>query len=288
MSDPIDIDAIDGVEGRDINELSGAYYNNLDSQNLVLDRGENPGHIIYRTKDIANAFITPPLPFAGDRSLTGRVTTGAVEEVKVTEKPTIVKTPIALTKARLLDYKHRLRDIKGKLTQIEEKLSAPTPPGGPNPPEPHELKFPNFALEAVLAGLAKERQTNETLKKHIETAEGYQKDIDLLLDLSAELTKLKGEENEVPARVKELLIELDKRGIHLEKGEGLETVTKEQIAELKSLSSAQMDKLRSNLQILFTTKIQFLIQAISAILECVKDMIRNDARLKGKTNTIQR
>ncbi|MES2274027.1 MAG: hypothetical protein V4487_07535 [Chlamydiota bacterium] len=50
---------------------------------------------------------------------------------------------------------------------------------------------------------------------------------------------------------------------------------------MKSLGSAQVDKLRSDLQILFTTKIQVLIQNMSSIMEALKDIVKNNTRLNS-------
>ena len=141
---------------------------------------------------------------------------------------------------------------------------------------------PNLAWGALQAGLAKERQTNLEISNHVKDGEKMQKDIDLLLDLSAELIAHK-EGQPAGEPLKKLLSELAERNIHLWKGEDL---SKEKISELKSLSSAQVDKLRSNLQILFTTKIQPAIQAIAAIMEALKEIIRSDARLKQKANQL--
>lgn len=246
---------------------------------LKLDDLEDANHLVIRTKNVALPYITPDMPHAGDLSLKGRMTVGAPDASEKSAKrtegtPAIVRRPALAQTEKMLEL-------------FKDSLEATVAERESYPPEPQQqLQFPNFALEAVLAGLAKERQTNEKLNGHIKEAEGHQKDIDLLLDLSAELTAMKGEKNEVPERVKTILAQLKERGIDLVKGENQTHLTKEQISELKSLGSAQVDQLRSKLQILFTTKIQFLVQAISAILECVKDMIRNDSRIKNKANTL--
>lgn len=151
-------------------------------------------------------------------------------------------------------------------------------------PNPLALDFPNLAWEAIKAGLAKEQMTNNQLNQHIKEAEQHQKDIDLLLDFSAELTGHK-EDEEMTEKMKTLLKGLKDRGIDLWKGEESK-LSKEKISELKSLASSQVDKLRSNLQIIFTTKIQVLIQSISAIMEILKDVIRNNNKLISAANRL--
>lgn len=144
--------------------------------------------------------------------------------------------------------------------------------------------FPNLAWESIKAGLAQEKITNGKLNGHIKDAEKLQKEIDLLLDLSAELTA--HPEGAVPSdKMKALLIDLKQRGIDLWKGED-RTFSKERISELKSLANAQVDRLRSNLQIIFTTKIQVLIQTIGSIMETLKDIIRNNTKLINAANRL--
>lgn len=156
-----------------------------------------------------------------------------------------------------------LQQIESDLEQAKESL------------ERKPIQLPNLAWEAVKAGLNQEKVVNDKINGYVQEAEKIQKDIDLLLDVSAELTAHK-DNQEMPEKMKTLLAELKERGIDLWKGEG--PLTKDKISELKSLSSAQVDKLRSNLQIIFTTKIQVLIQTIGSILDIVKDIIRNQNR----------
>lgn len=214
---------------------------------------------ITRTQSAAQRLTHLLNPFSlNRRSLTGRVASGA---------PTPISTD------DLEEQNRTLNASVSKLTKIQTELKSKTTP------------FPNIALEAVLAGMEKERITNDQLNQHIATAQKYQQDIDLLLDLSSELVALKDDVNEMPEKVKNLLQRLkEERGIDLWKGEG--PFTKEKVSEIKSLTSAQVDKLRSNLQIVFTTKIQTLTQTISSILECIKDIIRNNSKLIGTANRI--
>ena len=137
--------------------------------------------------------------------------------------------------------------------------------------------FPRLAWESVKAGLAQEAKINAQLDRHIEEAQKLQKDIDLLLDFSAELTAHKEGQKELSDKAKSLLAQLKERDIDLWKGEG--TPSKEKISELKSLSSAQVDKIKSNLQIIFTTKIQVLITSIGMIMDTLKDIIRQNSKL---------
>ncbi len=222
--------------------------------------GANPDErAVHRIMAIAN-HLAPDIPSPADTPLTKKAAPIDVEALTAQNE-------------RLNGYVDQLATDKATLEDYHPANTA-----APSPIFP----FPNLAWEAVKAGLAKEELTNKQLKAHIAEAEKHQKDIDLLLDLSAELTSYK-EDTEMPEKMRSLLKELKERGIDLWKSE--ETVlSKEKIAELKSLSSGQVDKLRSNLQIIFTTKIQSLIQSIGAIMETLKEIIRNNTKLINTAN----
>lgn len=231
----------------------------------VNDLDESTASAIRRTKALMG-HLAPPLPHSSDKSLVGRTTLGAPASLSIEELESQNKYLQGL-ETQLESHKSSVENAPKLITQYSRAT------------------FPNLAWESVKAGLAKEKITNDQLNGHISEAQKLQKDIDILLDLSAELTALKDDVNEMPEKVKTILGQLKERGIDLWKTEGNE-ISKEKISELKSLTSAQVDKLRSNLQIIFTTKIQTLVQSIGAILECVKDIIRNNTKLINAANRL--
>lgn len=206
--------------------------------------------------------LTPPIASSTDRSLRNRVSHIQADQLEANND-------------RLQSYVADLAQNQTTLQTYQTEVNS-----SPNP-----LPFPNLAWEAVMAGLAKENLTNQQLQDHIQEAKKNQKDIDLLLDLSTHLVSYK-EDTEMPQEMKDVLAELKERGIDLWKSDE-KVLSKEKIAELKSLSSSQVDKLRSNLQIVFATKIQTLIQNIGAIMESLKDIIRNNSRLISTANRLQ-
>lgn len=145
-------------------------------------------------------------------------------------------------------------------------------------------EFPNVAYEFVKLGLAKEKFVNEQINGHVREANKIQKQIDLLLDLQGQLNALSNEASEMTQEMKDIIAELKELGVDVWKEEKFE-INKEKVSKLKSHASSQVDKLRSNLQIIFTTKIQVFIQMISSILEIVKESIHNDTR--GKSRILQ-
>jgi hypothetical protein len=130
------------------------------------------------------------------------------------------------------------------------------------------LDFPNLAWEAIDAGLRKEQLTNIELSGHIAHAKEHQANIDLLLDLSAELSSHPENVSELTEKAKEKLEALKYRGIDLWKGED-KKITKDRLSELKTLVSTRVEKERSDLSIL----------NIGAIMETLKDISRNNSRL---------
>lgn len=146
---------------------------------------------------------------------------------------------------------------------------------------PSITSFPNLAGESVRFGLAKEAWMTEQVNHHLQKTRELQEGIDLLLDLSAELATMPSD-SEMSDRTKNILAQLKERGIDLWKGEGT-FLSKEQISELKSLSSARVDKMRSDLQILLATQIQVALQCMSSVWECVKGIIQSNAQLLRAT-----
>lgn len=248
------------IEISEVSEEINGLWGSTNSDTVhIKDLDEDAAHLIRKTQALSS-HITPPTPHATDRSLVGRATIGE-------------PTPPTLTgiESSLADASVRLEEINTRLTNDN--------------PEPHTFDFPNVAWESVKAGLAKEKITNDQLNAHIKEAEKHQKDIDLLLDFSAELTAHKEGSTEMSEQMKSVLAKLKERGIDLWKSDD-KTISKEKLSELKSLSSAQVDKLRSSLQITFTTKIQVLIQSIGAIMETLKDIIRNNTKVISAANRL--
>jgi hypothetical protein len=210
------------------------------------------------TRKIAASNLTPYTPSSLDKSLVGRITEGTPVDTEALEE----------VHSALSSYKTNLEDVE---TTPVSKLSV--------------AHFPNLGWESVKAGLAKETHTNQKLSEHIKTAEGHQQDINLLLDLSAELTAHKDDATVLSEKAQTTIAQLKNRGIDIWKGD-LNSYSKEKISDTKSLINNQIDKLRTNLQIVFTTKIQTLIQAIGTILDAVKNIINSQSRMISAINRL--
>lgn len=137
------------------------------------------------------------------------------------------------------------------------------------------LEFPNLAWEAVKAGLRKEHSLETRINTHIDAIQTSHDDIALLLDLQSALSK----KEEVSEQARILLDKLEARGIHLQ-GDNAE--------EIKRLASSHESKLRSDVQIQFTTKVQYLMQQIESLNQILQNIIRSDQKLKEKANQLPR
>lgn len=242
-----DISSIDDEELNGISSLWQALPNNDTVHVNSLD--PKAADLIRKTEALGMD-LTPELPHPSDESLVGRA------HLERNEPP---------------------RELMGDLADLKNELEEIRDTG--------LLAFPNVAWEAVKLGLEKERFTNDQINMHVREAEKIQKDIDLLLDLQAEMTSLDDDAPEMTEKMREILQKLKDSGIELWKEEG-SSISKDKLSQLKSLTSSQVDKLRSNLQIIFTTKIQVLIQTIGAIMETLKDIVRNHNRLISRVNQL--
>ena len=128
-------------------------------------------------------------------------------------------------------------------------------------------------------GLAKENQIHDLLNSHIEQIENAHSHISLLLDLNAELGGSKEDQTEFSDKAKQILSELNSQGIEIHG---------ETVGEIKRLSSSHESRLRSEIQIKFTTKVQHLMQQIESINQILQNIIRSDAKLKEKANQLNR
>jgi len=189
---------------------------------------------------------------------------------------------VAVNAIQTTDYPHASDSgLNGKVT-----LGAPE---RSNSIDPEKLetsweavnRFPALAWESVNAGLAKEKQSNLELDRHIKKAQDLQDSMKKALEGSTELTAVpdKGS-HEISPKLKAIAKELKEKGLDLKLEEGGK-ITKEKALELKSLISSFIDQRRSDLQILFTTKIQVVIQNIGSIMEALKNIVKDNTRLNS-------
>lgn len=200
-------------------------------------------------------------PHPQDKSLNGKVTLGAPEPANVISSKEEKDADMALVDAP--------EPVNGISSSEEKKEDVAWEA---------VRDFPHLAWESIKIGLAKEKHSNTTLHGYIKRAEQYQKNIDLLLDFSAELTALSDEGRPLTDKMKTILDDLKNNGVDLRIDDKI-TISKDKKRELTSLVGSQVDKHRTDLQILFTTKIQVTVQNNSSIMETLKDIIKNNSRL---------
>lgn len=137
------------------------------------------------------------------------------------------------------------------------------------------------ARAAVLQGAILEQDCIEKIKVLEDKTNEMIQSIDLLLDLSRETGKLNAEKPVLNDTIISLVQQLKNRGINLlDIPEGKE-IDKEQLAVLKSSLGSHLDKLRTEVQQIFT-KMQTFVQNMSSINDTIKKMISEQSDLIRK------
>jgi hypothetical protein len=141
---------------------------------------------------------------------------------------------------------------------------------------------PDFALGIIKVAVAREAFGSEKLKKLAEQVRAELGDIDLLLDLSTELTALPDKDfHEISDKMGKLIARLEAHKIQI--WTGGKKISKEQLSELKAQTSAQIDKHRTSIQTKISTEIQPEATNLQSIMNIVQQIIQSDSRLKKKT-----
>lgn len=138
--------------------------------------------------------------------------------------------------------------------------------------EPSRVNCYNPASEAMEAGDIIEKKSILKIKAMEAESNKIIESIDLLLDLSRELGTLNSESPKLTQKIKDINQKLQEKGINLiEITEGKE-IDKEQLAGLKTLTGSHVDKLRTQIQQIFT-KMQTEIQNITSMNDSIKKML---------------
>ncbi len=129
----------------------------------------------------------------------------------------------------------------------------------------------NLGLTAINLGTKFEAYRRKEINNHIQDASELQKTIQLLVDLNGKLSLHKDNENEKPItpEIREICDQLKAKKIDV-LSEKETTLTKERLAEIKANVSSHTDRLKTDLQILFTAKLQVCIQELQTILDTLK------------------
>lgn len=133
------------------------------------------------------------------------------------------------------------------------------------------IRCRNLGLTACQLGAKVEKNMSSKILNYIQEASDLQKKIDLLVDLNGKLAIHGDNENEklITPEIRGICKELKEKGIDL-LPEKEQKISRERLAEIKANISAQTDRLKTGLQILFTTKIQVGIQEVQSLLDCMK------------------
>ncbi len=187
-------------------------------------------------------------------------------------RPVEIKAPVAGEESENYAWQ-AVRDVPEKAWPVIENGLVEADKGE----APSLEGFPNLAREAVSLGVAKEKVNRDALRGHVKEAKLYQKNIDLLLDLKAEISAGSSEKDcPLSDKAKGIIQELKANGIDIWKGDP-NTVPKDKHASLGSDITGRADQERVKLQTLFTTVIQVIIQSDSSIMQALQNIVRESS-----------
>lgn len=187
-------------------------------------------------------------------------------------RPVEIKAPVAGEESENYAWQ-AVRDVPEKAWPVIENGLVEAAKGE----APSLEGFPNLARESVSLGVAKEKVNRDALRGHVKEAKQYQKNIDLLLDLKAEISTGSSEKDcPLSDKAKEIIQELKANGIDIWKGDP-NTVPKDKHASLGSDITGRADQERVKLQTLFTTVIQVIIQSDSSIMQALQNIVRENS-----------
>lgn len=137
------------------------------------------------------------------------------------------------------------------------------------------------SLEVIKAGAAFEKKSTDLLSAMEKDSNASIAMIDLLLDLSKEAGALDSENPKITEKMRGLIDKLKENGLSiLDISEG-EEIDKDRLTTLKSTIGSHIDKLRTQIQQIFT-KMQTVIQNMSSVNDTIKKMISEQADLIRK------
>jgi len=144
----------------------------------------------------------------------------------------------------------------------------------------------NITYSIVNLVLAKEQLNNEKLHHYAGEASKIQDSIELLVNLNGKLS-VSDQDIAVTDEVRQMAQDLQKQNIEI-LHDGEKTIKPERMTEIKALIGSHTDRLKTQLQQIFTTKIQVVISETNSILEAVRMILKYDDRLKSTMISNQR
>ncbi|MBF8262757.1 MAG: hypothetical protein HW387_422 [Parachlamydiales bacterium] len=138
--------------------------------------------------------------------------------------------------------------------------------------------FPNLAWEILQLGLKREHDYHVQLNRHAEEGSNIQGQMRQLIDLNGKLT-VGDKEVELSDEIISIAHDLEKYGINLlQKSE--KKISPDRMNEIKAQIGSHSDRLKTELQNIFSTKIQVTINDMNSIMESLRMIIKHDDRLK--------
>ena len=185
-------------------------------------------------------------------------------------------------------------DQPGENRRIDEQRITPPPisamaveSAASNAGVGTQKRMPDFALAVIKVAMAREAFGSQKLKTLAAQVREQLGDIDVLLDLSTELTSLPDQDSHyVSDKMRNLIGKLEVHKIQVWKGDG--KLSKEKLSEMKAQIASQIDKLRTSLQTTISTEIQPEANNLQSIMNIVQQIVQSDARMKRKATEVPR
>jgi len=171
-------------------------------------------------------------------------------------------------------------DLLNSQTLIDKSVNTAVADAIENISKTFSTSF-NPALEIVKSGAAFEKNSANKLFELETQSNKIVETIDLLLDLSRETGSLNADKPVLNQTVKDILLKLESKGIKLVDLSKGDVISKDQLINLKTVTSTHIDKLRTQIQQLFN-KMQNVIQNMSSVNDTVKKMISEQGDLIRK------
>ncbi len=150
----------------------------------------------------------------------------------------------------------------------------------------HSTMPVNITYMIVDLVLTKEQINNDKLHHHTDDASKIQDSMEQLVNLNGKLS-VSDQDIAVTDEVRQMAQNLKKQGIELVRDDE-KSIKPERMTEIKALIGSHTDRLKTQLQQIFTTKIQVVISETNSILEALRMILKYDDRLKSTIISNQR
>lgn len=129
----------------------------------------------------------------------------------------------------------------------------------------------NPGLKAVQLAMLFEKNKNREISDNISKASNLQKSMEELVDLNGKLALYSENETEktITPEIREIFQKLKAKGLDILPEKEMK-LSRERLAEVKATISAHTDRIKTDLQVLFTAVLGPAIQTLQSVMDCAK------------------